>query len=119
MRADFAGQIAAGRVWVAVTGGALAGYVVCYADGPGWHVENLAVAPESQRHGVGARLLAHAETLAAAAGATRVALYTNQAMETARAFYPRQGYRETGRRVEEGYRRVYFEKTLAGPGGCA
>ena len=41
-----------------------------------------------------------------------VTLYTNEAMVENLQLYPRLGYVETGRGVEEGYRRVYFEKRL-------
>ena len=40
-------------------------------------------------------------------------LASNAAMTANLALYPRLGYRRTGRRVENGYDRVYFEKELA------
>ena len=41
-----------------------------------------------------------------------VRLYTNEAMTENLTFYPRHGYRETGRAVEHGFRRVYFSKAI-------
>jgi hypothetical protein len=41
-----------------------------------------------------------------------VTLYTNEAMVENRRLYARLGYAETGRRVEDGYRRVFFRKRL-------
>ena len=61
-------------------------------------------------------LVAHAETLAAGAGLEAVELYTNQDMTENLRLYPRLGYVETGRRSEDGYRRVYFRKALAPSG---
>jgi hypothetical protein len=45
-------------------------------------------------------------------GVTEVRLYTNEAMTENLSFYPRHGYRETGRAVQDGFRRVYFSKTV-------
>ena len=39
-------------------------------------------------------------------------LYTNEAMTENLSFYPRHGYRETGRAVQDGFRRVFFSKTV-------
>lgn len=41
-----------------------------------------------------------------------VHLYTNEKMVENLAIYPRLGYAETGRRHEDGFNRVYFEKRL-------
>ena len=40
-------------------------------------------------------------------------LCTNEAMTENLVYYPRHGYRETGRAIEDGYRRVFFSKSLA------
>jgi hypothetical protein len=60
-------------------------------------------------------VLDRAERDAAELGLTEVRLYTNEAMTETLTFYPRHGYRETGRAVEDGFRRVYFWKAV----GCA
>ncbi|MGF1447315.1 MAG: GNAT family N-acetyltransferase [Pikeienuella sp.] len=109
MRQDFPADIARARVWVA---GGPDGFIVAYAQGTDWHVENLAIAPEAQGRGLGRTLLAFTETHARQLGHPRVALYTNAAMAGALALYPRLGYREIGRRVEHGLRRVFFVKAL-------
>lgn len=111
MIADFAMQIARGHVRV-FSEDTVRGFAVSYRKGDVWHVENLAVDPGAQGQGIGRALLADAEALAAAQGAMAVDLYTNIAMTGALAFYPRLGYAETGRRVEDGFHRVYFRKEL-------
>lgn len=111
MLADFAAAIAAGRVWVA--GAPVAGYAVAYPRGDHWHLENVAVAPAAQGRGLGHALIAHVEALAARAGARAIELYTNAAMTENLALYPRLGYARTGRRVEDGFDRVFFRKALA------
>lgn len=114
MVADFAAQIAAGQVRVLVSGGVV-GYIVCYAKGSDWHIENLAILPTTQGSGFGTLLLADAEDRGRAAGASRADLYTNAAMTGALAFYPRHGYRLVDRRMEDGFDRVYFAKPLDSP----
>ena len=75
-------------------------------------LENVAVDPAEQGLGHGRALVAFAESHARALGLTAVELYTNEAMVENLQLYPRLGFVETGRRVEDGYRRVYFRKTL-------
>ena len=57
-------------------------------------------------------LLAFAEEEARARDLQTLQLYTNEAMVENIAFYQRGGYQEIDRRVEEGYRRVFMQKTL-------
>jgi len=110
---DYGAAVARGEVWVAQRDDDLVGLLVL-VDRPD-HVllENVAVIPSAQGSGVGARLLAHAEAHAAALGRPEVRLYTNVAMTENLAYYPRHGYVETHRGVQDGFHRVYFSKTLA------
>jgi len=62
---------------------------------------------------VGGRLLVVDERYAVAAGRREVRLYTNEAMAENLEFYPRSGYRETGRAEQDGFRRVFFTKTTS------
>jgi len=114
MLADFDTQISAGHVYVGIDGTRLAGFIVLYPRGDHIHVENVAVRPEVQGRGLGRRLMAFAEARARSAGIGAIELYTNLAMTENLAFYSRLGYRETGRRSEAGFQRVYFKKTLSG-----
>lgn len=112
MQADFAAQIAAGQVHVATGAGGVLGYVVFYPDGDGVLLESVAVLPSAAGQGIGKALIAHCEADARAQGARAVCLYTNEKMTENLSIYPRLGYVETGRRVEDGFARVYFEKRL-------
>lgn len=116
MIADFASQIAAGQVHVAVSGSGAAeeflGYVVCYANDGRLHLENVAVQPEAQGRGAGRALIAFVESKARADGLPAVDLYTNAKMTENLALYPALGYRETERRREDGFDRVFFVKEL-------
>ncbi len=112
MVADFASQITAGRVWAAVDEAGFGGYAVCYPRGDHMHLENIAVLPERQGRGIGRALIAHVEAEARKLGLAAVELYTNEKMTENLALYPRLGYRETGRRSEDGFARVFFRKDL-------
>lgn len=79
--------VPAGGVWVAGHGRALAGRMVLRGD---W-VEQLYVAPESQRQGHGSRLLQQAQSLR-----SELALWTFAANTHARAFYERHGFQADG-----------------------
>jgi ribosomal protein S18 acetylase RimI-like enzyme len=82
-------------------------------------VETVAVAPGAQGGGHGRRLLERAEHDAAELGVAEVRLSTNEAMTENLAYYPRRGYVETGRGLEDGYRRVFFSRTINSLGDLA
>ena len=73
------------ELWVAEREGALVGFMAVH---PGW-IEQLYVAVEAQRGGVGGALVEHAKSLMA-----DIRLYTFQANAPARAFYARHGFAE-------------------------
>jgi ribosomal protein S18 acetylase RimI-like enzyme len=112
MDADYAALIAAGRVTVAERDGTVAGILVLVPMGDHLLVENVAVDPEAQHSGIGRRLMAHAEAEARALGLAELRLYTNEKMVENIEWYPRLGYRETERRAESGFARVFFAKLI-------
>ena len=76
-------------------------------------IENVAVSPDFQRHGLGSKLMAHAEEVAASLGYERVWLYTNQRFTENIAFYRGLGYRvEREEDIGEGTIKVDMSKTL-------
>jgi len=128
MVADFAAAVDAGEVRVAVVDTAanrpteglaertvtatVAGYVVTRVQEDALLLENVAVAPGFEGRGVGGRLIRSAEEEARRAGLGKVTLYTNVLMHENLALYPQLGYTRTGERRENGFDRVYFEKTV-------
>ena len=110
--ADHAGLVAAGRTSVIEADGEVAGVIVLIPGGAHLRVENVAVAPKAQGRGLGRELMAFAERRAAQLGMAELRLYTNQLMTENLALYPALGYTETGRRVEDGFARVYFSKRI-------
>ena len=113
MDSDYDEVLRSADVWVAVAAGRIVGVVVARLLPDHLLVENLAVDPSVQGQGVGGRLLAVAERYAVAAGRRDVRLYTNEAMEENLGFYPRRRYRETGRGSQDGFRRVFFAKSMS------
>ena len=114
MNQDLDADTPAGKVWLAEGAQGPQGLLVGYgeADGVGWRLETVAVAPQAQGTGLGRALIAFAETEAQRRGFRAVRLYTNARMTENLSMYPRLGYEETGRRREAGFDRVYFEKAL-------
>jgi ribosomal protein S18 acetylase RimI-like enzyme len=114
MDADVAAQIAAGEVHVATDAtGAIRGFVVFRAEAGHMLLDNVAVLPEEAGRGTGKALIRFCEDTARGRGLATVRLYTNARMSANLALYPRLGYAEIGRRTEDGFDRVFFEKTLA------
>jgi ribosomal protein S18 acetylase RimI-like enzyme len=91
------------------------GVLVIRRAGDVLELENVAVDPDYQRQGYGRAMIAFAEQHARELGLSGVSLYTNEAMLENLRFYPHLGFVETGRRVDHGYRRVYFRKNLDAP----
>jgi len=114
MTADYAQAVRSGLTWVAEADGEIVGLLVLVARPDHLLLENVAVLPSAQRRGVGARLLAVAEDEARACGLDEIRLYTNEAMTENLAYYPRHGYTETHRAEQDGFRRVFFTRHLAG-----
>jgi ribosomal protein S18 acetylase RimI-like enzyme len=110
--ADYHAAVRAGHVWV--LGAPIIGVIVLTEDDGSLLIENVAVHPSAQGRGLGRALLEFAEQQAAARGLARLTLYTNEVMVENLEIYVSLGYRETGRRGESGYRRVFMEKPLDG-----
>jgi SAM-dependent methyltransferase len=107
---DYAGAVDTGAVWV--TGNPIVGLISLTAADDVMFVENVAVHPDQQGSGLGRRLMEFAEEQARHRNLRRLALYTNEVMTENQAIYLHLGYRVTDRRSEDGYRRLYFAKTL-------
>lgn len=114
MRADFPELIRNNSVWV-LEQGLIVGFVVMYKSNNVLQLDNVAVDPVYHGNGFGRMLLAFAEDHANTLTCSKVTLYTNIHMTENLSFYPTLGYVETGRRIEDGFDRVYFTKDVAQP----
>jgi GNAT superfamily N-acetyltransferase len=113
MTADYAAAVRCGQAWVAVEHGQAIGLAILAPERDHLLLENIAVRPDAQGRGVGARLLAFADEEARRLGLPEIRLYTNEAMTENLAYYPRHGYTETRRAEQDGFRRVFFSKPLS------
>ena len=114
MLADYGALIARGQVHLVEGDGAVSGVLVLEARPDHLFVDVLAVRPERQRTGLGRRLRAFAAAEAGRRGRREIRLYTHEVMVGALARYRALGYQETGRRLEDGYARVYLRGVLNG-----
>jgi ribosomal protein S18 acetylase RimI-like enzyme len=112
MDADYDAAVSAARAWVAEIDGEIAGLLVLVAHDDHLLVENVAVEPSRQHQGVGRALLAFAEQHAAELGLGELRLYTHVKMTENQALYARLGYREVGRRSEQGRSAVFMSKRI-------
>lgn len=112
MEADYAAAVSDGTMWIAEDDNQTLGFIVLVDAEDHLLLDNVAVAPLAQGRGVGAQLLALAENEAGRRGYDRIQLYTNEVMTENLDYYPRKGYVETHRSEQDGYRRVFFAKTL-------
>ena len=113
MIADFLTQIAAGAVYVLRDDQArFQGFVVFYVKDGYLLLENVAVLPSAAGRGVGKALIGFCEDAARQRGVPAVHLYTNAKMTDNIAIYSRLGYVKVAERTEDGFNRIYFEKTL-------
>lgn len=113
MAADFLSHVQAGQVHVVEQASKVVGYLIAFARDDDYFVENVAVDPTGAGQGIGKALMMLAEDQAREAGRSKIMLYTNARMHENFPFYAALGYRTTGLVVEDGFRRVYFEKDLS------
>jgi ribosomal protein S18 acetylase RimI-like enzyme len=112
MLVDYEAAILAGETWVLVEGDETSGVLVMRPENDHLFVETVAVRPDRQGSGLGRRLMAFVEEAARDRGLREIQLYTNEKMEENLPFYRSLGFGETGRRFDEGYRRVFMKKRL-------
>jgi ribosomal protein S18 acetylase RimI-like enzyme len=112
MLVDYEAAIMARETWVLVEGDETSGVLVMRPDNDHLFVETVAVRPDRQGSGLGRRLMAFVEEAARDRGLREIQLYTNEKMEENLPFYRSLGFEETGRRFDEGYRRVFMKKRL-------
>ena len=110
MLRDYGPSVEDGTTWV--TGSPIAAVLTLYPRGDRLLIENVAVHPDAQGRGLGRDLMRFAEAEAARRGFSKMALYTHEVMTENQAIYAHLGYTEVERRAENGYRRIYLEKSL-------
>lgn len=113
MTADHAALLETARVWVIEDEQSIVGVLVTRPHFDHLEIDSIAVDPAAQGGGHGGRLLRRADDDARERGLAEIRLCTNETMTENLEFYPRRGFVETGRGVQDGFRRVFFAKRLA------
>src|SRR3954471_24943886 len=78
--------------------GKVQGFLVAQTVGGEWEIENVAIAPDARRRGLGTRLVGELLDLARGHGATAVFLEVRESNHPARALYGKWAFLESGRR---------------------
>lgn len=113
MLEDYAARIGAGQAYVLEDGADIQGYIILVSlSHDTLLLDNMGVRPDCQGFGHGRFLVSWAERLGKTTNKKWIVLYTNEAMRENLTWYRRLGYAISGRRVENGYRRIYFRKQL-------
>jgi len=76
----------------------LLGFLIAHQVPPEWELENIAVDPSMRRTGLGSKLLAALLVRARQTNSESVFLEVRESNQTARHFYEKAGFRQTGRR---------------------
>lgn len=86
----------------------------CATEG---HLEDLFVVASARGRGVGRELMDFAIRRAAARGAAKLGLHTNERNDPAQAFYRKAGFRPQTEATWQGGREVYWARAIGGPRG--
>ena len=79
---------------------AILGFLVARHLAPEWELENIVVAPEARKKGIGTRLLTEWLSRALETNSETVFLEVRESNTTARQLYEALGFQETGRRKD-------------------
>ena len=112
MRADYAAAVRDHRIDLAYRDGILAGLIEMIPEPDHLLVENVAVSPAFQGKGLGKKLMAHAEQIAAVLGYREMRLYTNKAFAGNVRLYQKLGYRIDREEAFLGGFTTYMSKRL-------
>ena len=112
MTADFDAAIHDHRVDLLCEGERVVALIETIAESDALLIENVAVSPACQGRGLGRRLMAHGERVAAAMGYGEIRLYANARFAENVAFYQRLGYAITREAPYLGGRVAHMSKRL-------
>lgn len=86
------------KTLVIETNDKLQGFIVVHIVGPEWEVENIVIAPQMQRRGLGGKLLKQLIKFGAESKATKIILEVRKSNHPACNFYKKCGFFESGQR---------------------
>ncbi len=113
MIADLSSAVADGHVQLLIAEDTRAGFMVVYRENGHLFLENIAILPAFQNLGLGKFLLEECDRLARDLNLSTIELYTNEAMHENLALYDHMGFTEVEKKTENGFKRVYFRKSVS------
>ena len=117
MTADYAEAVRRHRIDLLHLDGVLAALIETIAEADHLLIENVAVSPAFQGRGLGRKLMAHAEQIAASSGFGEIRLYTNKLFTQNIELYRKLGYRVDREEVLEIGVAVHMSKPIRAAGG--
>jgi [ribosomal protein S18]-alanine N-acetyltransferase len=90
--------------------GAVEGFIIARQAGPEWEIENIAIAGQARRRGLGTRLVGEFIDLTKSHGGEAVFLEVRESNVAARMLYEKWAFEEAGRR--KGYYRAPDEDAI-------
>jgi GNAT superfamily N-acetyltransferase len=112
MTADYAEAVQKHRIDLLYLGGKLAALIEMIPEADHLLIENVAVSPAFQGRGLGRKLMAHAEQVAATLGHSEVKLYTNKLFAENVGLYQKLGYGVDREEAWTGGIIVHMSKTV-------
>lgn len=112
MTADYTQRVQENRFDLLLLNAALVGLIETVLEPDHLLIENVAISPAFQGRGLGRRLLAHAERLAASSGHREVMLYTHARFAANVALYEKLGYRIWREQEFKGGICLHMRKTI-------
>jgi GNAT superfamily N-acetyltransferase len=112
MTADYAEAVQKHRIDLLYANDVLAALIEMISEPDCLLIENVAVLPAFQGQGLGRRLMAHAEKVAASFGHGKARLYANKLFAENIRLYTKLGYRIDGEEPFLGGTMVYMSKQL-------
>ena len=97
-REQYAGLVESGIVLLAEEAGNISGFVCAKAVAGDWEIENMVVAKQGRRRGIGSGLLDELLRGVRNQAGAAVWLEVRESNQPARRLYEKHGFRETGRR---------------------
>ncbi len=113
MTADYDLAVRNHRIDLLRVNGTLAALIEMIPEADHILIENIAVSPAFQGRGLGRKLMAHAEQVAASLGHALVKLYTNKQFAENVRFYEKLGYGVDREEIFAGGVAVHMSKPLA------
>lgn len=114
LNADLKKIIDSQNLFVATIDDKIVGTIEIIINHESINLEKLSVLPYFRGKGIGKKLISYAEFLAKENRIKKIKLFTNERLIDNIRYFKKNGFSETDKKVENGFKRVYFEKNIIG-----